>query len=355
MSINELLEIVIKKNASDLHLIVGEKPTLRIDGDLAPIAATERLIAEEVQSLIFDLVTEEQKELLLVNREIDFSFALEDVARFRVNAYHQKGYLAASLRLISTKIRTIEELNLPKICHQFASLEQGFVLVTGPTGHGKSTTIAAMVQEINEARPLHILTIEDPIEYVYPPAKGIISQRELHLDTHSWEISLRSALREDPDVVLIGEMRDLETIASAITIAETGHLVFSTLHTNSASQTIDRIVDVFPEHQQEQVRAQLASTIAGVIAQRLVPAIGGGRYPAVEILMATSAVKTVIREGKTHLIDNIIQTSAEVGMIPLEVSLANLVRTGKITLDTAQQYAIRPQELLRQVKGRKES
>ena len=354
MSINELLEIVIKKNASDLHLIVGEKPTLRIDGDLTPIGGTERLTAEEVQSLVFELVTEEQKELLLVNKEIDFSFALADVARFRVNAYHQKGYLAASLRLIPTKIRTIEELNLPKVCHRFTQLEQGFVLVTGPTGHGKSTTIAAMVSEINENRPVHILTIEDPIEYVYPPAKGIVSQRELHLDTHSWEISLRSALREDPDIALIGEMRDYETIASAITIAETGHLVFSTLHTNSSAQTIDRIVDVFPEHQQDQVRTQLASTIAGVISQRLIPAIGGGRYPAVEVLIVTPAVRTVIREGKSHLIDNIIQTSAEVGMIPLEVSLANLVRLGKITLDTAQQYALRPAELLRQVKGGKQ-
>lgn len=263
-------------------------------------------------------------------------------------------FLSAALRLIPSKIRTVEELNLPKISHKFSGLQQGFVLVTGPTGHGKSTTIASLIAEINEARPVHVLTIEDPIEYIYSAGKGIISQRELHLDTHSWEISLRSALREDPDVVLIGEMRDYETIAAAITIAETGHLVFSTLHTNSASQTIDRIVDVFPEHQQGQIRTQLASTLAGVISQRLIPAIGGGRYPAVEILLATPAVKTVIREGKTHLIDNIIQTSADVGMIPLEVSLAALVRAGKISLDTAQGYALRPAELLRHVKGRRE-
>jgi len=354
MSINDLLEIVIKKNASDLHLIVGVRPTLRVDGDLAPIPGTENLTPEEAERLIFELVTPEQKELLLVNREIDFSFALGDVARFRVNAYYQKGYLSAALRLIPVRIRTIEELNMPKVCHQFATLEQGFILVTGPTGHGKSTTIAAIINEINQARPVHVLTIEDPIEYVYPTGKGIVSQREIHLDTHSWDIALRSALREDPDVVLVGEMRDYETIAAAITVAETGHLVFATLHTNSAAQTIDRIVDVFPEHQQGQIRTQLAATIGGIISQRLIPAIEGGRYPAVEVLMATTAVKTVIREGKTHLIDNIVQTSAEIGMIPLEVSLANLTKAGKITLDQALAYALRPDEVLRQVRGKKE-
>lgn len=351
MSISELLEIVVRKNASDLHLIVGKRPTLRIDGDLTPVPATAELTADELQRLVFEIVTEEQKELLLVNKEIDFSFALGEIARFRVNVYYQKGFLAAALRLIPAKIRTVEELNLPKVCHRFSELQQGFILVTGPTGHGKSTTIAAIIDEINQNRPDHILTIEDPIEYVYPPGKGIISQRELHLDTHSWEISLRSALREDPDVVLIGEMRDYETIAAAITIAETGHLVFSTLHTNSAAQTIDRIVDVFPEHQQSQIRTQLAATIGGVISQRLIPAIGGGRYPAVEILVVTPAVRTVIREGKTHLIDNIIQTSAEVGMIPLELSLANLVKAGKISLETARSYALRPAELARFVKS----
>lgn len=354
MTINDLLEVVLKKNASDLHLIVGVKPMLRIDGDLTPVPGTDVLIAEEAEKLIYELVTDEQKELLLVNREIDFSFALGDVARFRVNAYYQKGYLSSALRLIPARIRTIDELNLPKICHQFARLRQGFVLITGPTGHGKSTTIAAIVQEINDLRPDHILTIEDPIEYVYPPAKAVVSQRELHLDTHSWEVALRSALREDPDVVLIGEMRDYETIASAITIAETGHLVFATLHTNSAAQTVDRIVDVFPEHQQDQVRAQLASTLAGVISQRLVPAISGGRYPACEVLLATPAVKTVIREGKTHLIDNVVSTSAEQGMVPLELSLATLVKDGKISLDQAIAFALRPEEVTRLIRGRRE-
>ena len=239
MSIQEYLEIVVKKEASDLHIVAGSPPVIRIDGVLIPVASA-LLTPQDTESLVFELVSAEQKELLLVNKELDFSFALGDVARFRVNAYFQKGYISAALRLIPSYIKTIEELNLPKICHNFAKLRQGFILVTGPTGHGKSTTIASIINEINQTRPLHILTIEDPIEYVYPKGKGLVSQREMHLDSHSWEVSLRSALREDPDVVLVGEMRDYETIASAITIAETGHLVFATLHTNSASQSIDR-------------------------------------------------------------------------------------------------------------------
>ena len=287
--------------------------------------------------------------MLLVNKELDFSFALGDVARFRVNAYFQKGYISAALRLIPSYIKTIEELNLPKICHNFAKLRQGFILVTGPTGHGKSTTIASIINEINQTRPVHILTIEDPIEYVYPPGKGLVSQREMHLDSHSWEVSLRSALREDPDVVLVGEMRDYETIASAITIAETGHLVFATLHTNSASQSIDRVIDVFPENQQAQVRMQLASTIAGIVSMRLLPQIGGGRLPAIEVLLSTGAVRTSIREGKSHLIDNIIQTSGEEGMILMDASLAYLVHAGKVAMDVAKAYSTRPKELDRLV------
>src|SRR3989338_5315066 len=251
MGIQEFLEIVVKKEASDLHLVVGMPAMVRIDGQLLPVSAAP-LTSEETESLVFELLSPEQKEMLLVNKELDFSFALGDVARFRVNAYFQKGYLSVALRLIPSYIKTIEELNLPKILHNFARLRQGFILITGPTGHGKSTTIASMTNEINLTRPMHILTIEDPIEYVYPKGKSLISQREMHLDTHSWEMSLRSALREDPDVVLVGEMRDFETIASAITVAETGHLVFATLHTNSAAQSIDRIIDVFPENQQMQ-------------------------------------------------------------------------------------------------------
>lgn len=350
MSIQEYLEIVVKKEASDLHIVAGSPAMIRIDGSLAPISPA-LLAPEETENLIFELLSPEQKDTLLVNKELDFSFALGEVARFRVNAYFEKGYLAAALRLITTYIKTIEELNLPKICHNFTKLKQGLVLVTGPTGHGKSTAIAAMINEINQTKPLHIVTIEDPIEYVYPRGKSLVSQREMHLDTHSWDVALRSALREDPDVVLVGEMRDFETIASAITVAETGHLVFATLHTNSAAQSIDRIIDVFPQNQQTQMRMQLASVIAGIVSLRLVPAIGGGRLPAAEILLSSPALSTAIREGKTHQIDNIIQTSGESGMILLDASLAYLVRAGRISLDVARAYSLRVEELERLVGG----
>jgi len=349
MSIQDFLEIIVKRNASDLHLVVGSPPIMRIDGVLMPISPGP-LTAEDTETLVGELLSAEQKEMLSVNKELDFSFALGDVARFRVNAYFQKGYVSGALRLIPTYIKTIEELNLPSICHNFAKMRQGFVLVTGPTGHGKSTTIASIINEVNQTRPVHILTIEDPIEYVYPKGKALVSQREMHLDTHSWDVSLRSALREDPDIVLVGEMRDFETISSAITVAETGHLVFATLHTNSAAQSIDRIIDVFPERQQAQIRLQLAATIAGIVSQRLVPAIGGGRLPVSEILLASSAIQTTIRDAKTHQIDNIIQTSAAAGMRLLEVSLAEYVNAGKITLETAQAYSLRPKELERLVK-----
>ena len=350
MSIQDLLEVVVKREASDLHLVVGAPAMIRIDGQLLPISSAS-LTPEESEALIFELLSTEQKEMLMVNKEIDFSFALGEVARFRVNSYYQKGYLSAALRLIPSYIKTIEELNLPPIAHNFSKLPQTFILITGPTGHGKSTTIASIINEINQTRPLHVLTIEDPIEYVYPKGQALVSQREMHLDTHSWEVSLRSALREDPDVVLVGEMRDFETISSAITIAETGHLVFATLHTNSAAQSIDRIIDVFPENQQAQVRLQLAATIAGIVSMRLIPTIGGGRTPVCEILLSSPAVQTSIRDGKTHQIDNIIQTSGEAGMVLMDVPLANLVLAGKISLETARAYSIRPKELERLVKG----
>ncbi len=350
MDIKNLLKLMIDKRASDLHLIVGVPAYLRVDGELAPIEGEAVLTIETVKDLIFPLLTPQQKDLYLVNKELDFSVELGKLGRFRVNVYFQKGSMAAALRLITEKIRNIEELNLPKICYQMAELRQGLVLVTGPTGHGKSTTLAAIINEINNNRADHIVTIEDPIEYVYLPKKSIISQREMHGDTHSWSVALRSVLREDPDVVLVGEMRDYETIAATLTVAETGHLVLATLHTNSAAQTMDRIVDVFPEHQQGQIRVQLANVLSGVIAQRLVPAIGGGRVPAAEILLGTSAVKTSIREGKSHLINNVIQTSAELGMQSLEQDLARLVNAGKVDLKIAQEYALAPQELTRLVK-----
>jgi twitching motility protein PilT len=354
MNIQDFLEVVVKKEASDLHLVTGHAPVIRIDGSLIPLTSAP-LSPEEAESLVFELLSTEQKEMFTVNKEIDFSFALGEIARFRVNAYFQKGYISAALRLIPNRIKTIEELNLPRILHNFAKMRQGFVLVTGPTGHGKSTAIASIINEINQSSPLHILTVEDPIEYVYPQGKALVSQREMHLDTHSWDVALRSALREDPDVVLVGEMRDFETIASAITVAETGHLVFATLHTNSAAQSIDRIIDVFPENQQAQVRMQLASTIAGIVSIRLLPVIGGGRIPAAEILLTSNAVQTAVRDGKTHQIDNIIQTSGESGMILFDASLAYLVRAGKISIETAKAYSLRPKELERLIVSRNQT
>ena len=349
MNIQDLLKITVEREASDLHLVVGIAPTLRIDGLLAVLNG-QSLTAEEVKTLVSQLLNDEQKELLEANKEIDFSFSYQEKARFRVNVYHERGRLAAALRYLPAKIRTIEELGLPKILHQFTQLNQGFILVTGPTGHGKSTTLAAIIDQINQQRRAHIITIEDPIEYVYSHQKSIVTQRELHSDTHSWEVALRSCLREDPDVVLVGEMRDHETIAAALTVAETGHLVFATLHTNSAAQTIDRIVDVFPPHQQPQIRLQLANSLEAVVSQRLLPCLDKGRAPACEILISTPAMRTTIRDGKTHLIDNIIHTSGEFGMVSLESDLVRLVKAGQISLETAQAWSLRPDELMRQMR-----
>lgn len=349
MDITELFSEAVRLEASDLHLIAGFPPVLRLSGKLTSIEGTKPLTANEVETLVVSVISSQQKELFLTNKEIDFSVP-SAVGRFRANAYYQKGTVAASFRLIPASIRTINDLGLPIICHEFVKRRQGLILVTGPTGHGKSTTLAAMIGEINQTKPLHIITIEDPIEYVYPSGLSLISQREMHGDTHSWQVALRSVLREDPDVVLVGEMRDYETIATTLTIAETGHLVFATLHTNSASQTIDRIVDVFPENQQGQIRIQLSSVLEGVISQRLVPKISGGRTAVAEVLLATPAVKTVIRDGKTHLMDNVIQTSVDAGMMTMEMSLSKAVLERKISMETASSFAIRPEELGRLLK-----
>lgn len=357
MNIQELLALTIKNKASDLHLLVGLPPTFRIDGALRYLTTYPVLKNDDIEQMVFSLLNPEQKELLITNKELDFSFGYsgggpnaQNVGRFRINAYFQQGYISAAFRFLAPKIRNLEELGLPKVVHQFAELRQGFVLVSGPTGHGKSSTLAAIINEINQSKAAHILTVEDPIEYLYPKGNSIISQREMGNDTHSWAMALKSALREDPDVVLIGEMRDPETMAAAITIAETGHLVFSTLHTNSAAQSIDRIVDSFPADQRSQVRVQLAATLKGVISQRLLAKIGGGRVPAVEILIGTPAVASNIRDGKTHLIDSVIQTSKEMGMITIDESLAELVRTGVVTLDDARAYALHEEEFLRMAK-----
>lgn len=349
MDINQLFAETVRLEAADLHLLVGFAPVLRVAGKLGPVGGTKPLTAADVEQLVFATFTPQQKELFLTNKEIDYSVA-SSVGRFRANAYYQKGTIAADFRLIPSQIKSLEELGLPSICKQFVGLRQGLVLVTGPTGHGKSTTLASMIHTINQTKAVHIITIEDPIEYVYPPGLSIISQREMHQDTHSWTVALRSALREDPDVVLVGEMRDFETIQAVLTVAETGHLVFATLHTNSAAQTVDRIVDVFPENQQGQVRLQLSFVLEGVFSQRLVPAIAGDRVAVAEVLTGTPAVRNTIREGKTHLLDNVIQTSAELGMMTLETSLAKAVKEGKISVETATAYAVRPEELGRLLK-----
>jgi twitching motility protein PilT len=349
--IEVLLDEVIKKKASDLHLQVGLPPMLRVDGALVAVTGAEILDEEAVEALLFAILDEDQKQILLKDKEFDFSFAYGDLGRFRVNAFHERGNMAAALRLIPNEILTIEQLGLPEIVNKFANYPRGLVLVTGPTGSGKSTTLAALVHKINAERASHIITIEDPIEFTHKSQKSVIVQREVHYDTYSFSAALRSALREDPDVVLIGEMRDLETIASAITIAETGHLVFATLHTNSAAQSIDRMIDVFPPHQQPQIRAQLSNILMAIVSQRLIPTIGGGRVAAAEILVATPAVRNIIREGKAHQLEAVIQTGAEFGMQSMDKTLTSLIHAGTITYDEARNFAVDLDELDRLMRG----
>ena len=327
LRIEILLQEVINQHASDLHIQVGLPPMLRVDGALTPIANTPALDAETVERLIFDILDNEQKQILLKDKEF------------------------AAFRLIPHDIPTLAELGLPSVVEKFAEYPRGLVLVTGPTGSGKSTTLAALIDKINSERAEHIITIEDPIEFTHKSKRSVVVQREVHYDTYSFNAALRSALREDPDVVLIGEMRDLETISAAITIAETGHLVFATLHTNSASQSIDRMVNVFPPHQQPQIKAQLGNILMAICSQRLVPAIGGGRICAAEILIANPAVRNVIREGKSHQLDQIIQTSAKEGMQSMDRTLVELVQSGQITYEEAKNYAVDLEDLNRMMRG----
>jgi len=344
-TIDELLEIVVKKEASDLHISEGRPPSIRIDGRLTPVENREKLTPESAKALVYSLLTPEDEGRFEKEKEIDFSYTYKKNNRFRVNVYYQKGYVSAALRLIPNKVRTIEELQLPAILGKFCLQNQGFFLLVGPSGNGKTTAMAAMVNEINQKRYDHVITIEDPIEYVFEQSKSIIDQRELYRDTNSFARALKSALRQDPDVIMVGEMRDPETISSALTAAETGHLVLATLHTNDAPQTIDRIVDSFPPHQQNQVRFQLASTLLGILSRRLIPRIGGGVINAVELLVVNGAVRNLIRENKIYQLPSIIETSFEEGMISLNRSLTDLVKKETISIDSALTFSSNPNEL----------
>ena len=337
--VRKIIDYAIKKNASDIHFKNDAPPIVRIDGKLKVVEGEAVLTPEVCAEYVKSLLNKDQFTRLERERELDFSFSY-DSTRFRTNVFYEKNHISAALRLISAEIKNFSQLGLPPILEKFTLTSQGLVIITGPTGHGKSTTMAAMVNYINTYKDKHIITIEDPIEYTFQNKKSIISQREVGSDTYSFAKALRSSFREDPDVIMVGEMRDVETIESALTLAETGHLVFTTLHTNSASQTANRIIDVFPPYQQAQIRSQLASVIQGVVSQRLIPKIGGGRLVACEIMIANHAVRNVIREGKTHQLDNIISTSASEGMIGLDKVLAEYVNRGDISLEDALTWAI---------------
>ncbi|MEN9327757.1 MAG: twitching motility protein [Candidatus Parcubacteria bacterium] len=345
IDINSLFQLTIERQASDLHIAPDYFPTLRINGELYPLKVFETVTKEIAEQLLFSILNPEQKTNLIANKEIDFGFEFGGY-RFRGNIFYTKNRPSGVFRLIASQIKSIDDLQLPSVFHDLTHLNHGLVLVTGPTGEGKSTTLASLINEINKTQAKNIITIEDPIEYVYPQAKSLINQRELHLDTHSWTVALRSALREDPDVVLVGEMRDYDTIQAVLTIAETGHLVFSTLHTSTTPEAINRIIDVFPAHQQNQIKSQLSSVLQAIISQRLVPdSEKKTRIPALEILINTPAVSSIIRDGKVFLLDNVLETNEKDNMILFEKYLAKLYQRGSITKETALAYAIRSNEI----------
>lgn len=350
-TLNNLLSIVTREQASDLHLSVGRHPTLRVSGALVPLVKEPVLIPKDTEGLVMALLVPEDQERFRQEKELDFSYSFGELARLRVNVFHQRGFAGAALRLIPAQVKTIKELNLPDVLLDFTRKEQGFFLVVGPTGHGKSTTLAAIVEVINRERSEHIITVEDPVEYFFTQDKSIIDQRAVRFDTLDFKTALRSMFREDVNVAMIGEMRDRETMAAAVTAAETGHLIFSSLHTNNASQTIDRIIDTFPADQQNQIRLQLANTLLGIFSQRLIPRISGGLIPAYELLLATTAVRNLIRENKAHEINLIIETSSGEGMISLNQSLMNLVRQGEITMEAAMTHSFDPHELRTLMQG----
>lgn len=340
LKLDELFELTGLRQASDLHLVAGRHPSIRVDGQLVSLVNEAVLSPDQTEAFAFTMVSPQQKAEFLENGELDLAYDFKGKARFRVNIYREQGFIAVACRLIPSNIRTLSELNLPKTLSHFTERSQGLVLMTGPIGHGKSTSLAALLDIINHSRNVHILTIEDPIEYVFEPDRAIITQREVKKDTKNFHAALTHAFRQDIDVIMIGEMRDPETMATAITAAETGHLVFTTLHTNSAAQTVDRIIDSFPAFQQPQIRTQLAAILLGVVSQRLIPRIEGGRIPACELMIANSAIRNLIRENKTHQIDTVIGTSFEEGMISLDKYLADLVSRGEISLEYAELYSI---------------
>ena len=336
MAINEVLSHAAEQGVSDVHFTVGRPPVFRKDGEIVPQTGYDVLMPEDTSELAAQVMDEEQFDVLRTKGELDLAYSVPGLGRFRVNAFHQRGSIALALRRINSNILTLDELNMPPVVKELTRRSNGLVLVTGPTGSGKSTTLAAMIDLINKERATHIITLEDPIEYIHRHQRSIVNQREIGSDSQSFAAALRAAMRQDPDVILVGEMRDLDTIAIAITAAETGHLVFGTLHTNSAAQTVDRIIDVFPPHQQSQIRVQLAETLRGVIAQQLIPKVGGGRVAAVEIMVATPAVRNIIREGKSHQLINAIQTGGQYGMQTMDSNLKRLKQSGMISAEDMQ-------------------
>ncbi len=349
-NVTGILERVVSLDASDLHLTVGVPPVVRINRQLSTLSDYSSLTVEDIEAFLSQVLEPEQKDIFDVNRELDFSVALGTKARFRVNAFYQKGYPSVSLRHVPMVIPTLDQLNMPPIISSLCELRQGLVLVVGPTGHGKTTTVASILDRINELRAEHIITIEDPIEFIFTNKKSLIEQREMHTDTSSWDLALRAVLRQDPNVVMLGEMRDYETMAAALNVAETGHLVLATLHTNSASQTMERIIGTFPEGRRAEIQLQLAQILEVVLSLRLVPAKDGSVLPAVEIMLASEAVKNLIREGKTQHLDNIINTSSNLGMVSLERSLAQLVVDNKVDEAEAIKFALKPDEFRRLLK-----
>lgn len=338
--LEELLDLVVAEGGSDLHICAGESPMIRVSGALVPIGKYPAPSSEETEAILKSIVPEDRWNSFRENQTIDLSYTYKTNTRFRVNGYYVQGSIALALRLIPSNIHTFSELNLPSVLEIFTQREQGFFIVVGPVGQGKSTTLAAMIERINDSRTEHILTIEDPVEYVFTPKKSLIHQREVHIDTPDFHTALQAAFREDVDVIMVGEMRDYETISSAVTAAETGHLVLSTLHTNNAAQTIDRIIDMFPAEQQSQVRVQLAGSLAGIFSQRLIPRVSGGLIPAYELLINNNAVSTLIRDSLTQEIGAVIQTSSQEGMIDMDRSLAELVKRGEVTVEHAYEHAL---------------